>query len=91
MDETDAEARHLVAALLRDLSNMTVIRAMDRLVTYPSSRLELEQTMQDLDLVKQFVLDACPNDLKGVARNMFMEHVDQVKRHVSASLQGAQA
>ncbi len=89
--DTESDARHLVAVLLRDLSNMEVIRAMDRLIVLPTSKPELERTMQDLALVKRFVVEACPENLKSVATSMFMEHIEQVKSSLSQSTQGAQA
>ena len=90
MAESDTDPRHLIAVLLRDLSNLPVIRAMDRLVVLPSSRGDLERTMSDLELVKQFVVKACPPDLKEHAVEMFMEHVERVKKNL-ANATGAQA
>lgn len=89
--DTESEARHLVAVLLRDLSNMEVVRAMDRLIVLPSSKPELERTMQDLALVKRFVVEACPENLKGVATDMFMEHVELVKSNLANAAEGTQA
>lgn len=85
MAELNTEALHLVEVALRDLSNIPVIRAMDRLVALPQTQPDLRATMEDLELVKQFVAKAIPDSLREPASQMFTQHVDHVLRHFSGN------
>jgi len=81
MADPTIDELHMVEVALRDLSNIPVIRAMDRLVALPRTQADLRATMDDLELVKQFVAKAIPDSLREPAAQMFTQHVDHVMRH----------
>ncbi len=81
MADPTIDELHMVEVALRDLSNIPVIRAMDRLVALPRTQADLRATMDDLELVKQFVAKAIPDSLREPAAQMFTQHVNHVLRH----------
>ena len=81
MANVEINELHMVEVALRDLSNIPVIRAMDRLNALPRTQSDLRAAMEDLELVKQFVAKAIPDTLREPAAHMFTQHVDYVTRH----------
>ena len=77
-DTTDL---HMVEVALRDLANIDVILATDRLVMLPSTPDEMRAGMADLERVKEFVVNRVPSSLREPAKLMFMEHVEKLKAH----------
>ncbi len=76
---------HLVEVALRDSRNLDVILAMNRLVPMPdpSDKAAVRQTVEDMKQVKDFVESRVPDELYESAVAIFIEHKDELMRHVT--------
>lgn len=79
----------LVEVALRDMRNMDVIKALDRLVLLPSTRKELQRAVADLAAVQRFIRDL-PEQVQAAAKSMFIEHGRQIESHFRAQQHGPQ-
>lgn len=80
----------LVEVALRDLRNMEVIMALDRLVLLPSTPEQLKRAVEDLNTVRSFIHQHLPDQIQTAAKAMFIEHGRLIESHFRA-LQGAPA
>lgn len=75
---------HAIEVVLRDSRNMGVIMALNRLTNPPSTQDELHRTIRDMGIVRDFIKDNVPDELKAPATAMFSEHAQHVNRHFRA-------
>ncbi|MBB3923894.1 MULTISPECIES: hypothetical protein [Xanthomonas] len=75
--------RHLVEVALRDSRNIDVIMSMDRLVLLPAGLPEMKSAMQDMERVKDFAAGRVPVGLRDHAKEIFMEHANRLRDHLS--------
>lgn len=78
----------LVEVALRDMRNMDVIKALDRLVLLPTTRHELQRALADLAAVQRFIREL-PEQVQVAAKSMFIEHGRLIESHFRAQ-QGPQ-
>lgn len=76
---------HAIEVVLRDSRNMGVIMALNRLTIEPRTQDELHRTIRDMDVVRTFIQDNVPDELKGPATTMFAEHAKKVHRYFKAA------
>lgn len=74
----------MVEVALRDSRNLDVILAMNRLVPLPDpgDKASVRQTVEDMKQVKEFVESRIPDALYESAVAIFIEHKDELMRHV---------
>ncbi|TAL63653.1 MAG: hypothetical protein EPN79_15985 [Burkholderiaceae bacterium] len=77
----------LVEVALRDMRNLEVIKALDRLVLLPSTKEQLRASLADLNTVQAFI-QHLPDQIQHAARAMFIEHGRLIESHFRAQ-QGA--
>ncbi|MDR8877262.1 hypothetical protein [Burkholderia multivorans] len=75
---------HLLESAIRDSRHIDVIMALDRLVVMPVTEQELNQTMNDLSVIRKFINEKLPTDLRDVGRAVFVEHAKAVEAHYLA-------
>ncbi|CAJ4323311.1 Uncharacterised protein [Burkholderia pseudomallei] len=75
---------HLLESAIRDSRHIEVIMALDRLVVMPVTEQELHQTMNDLSVIRTFINEKLPTDLRDVGRAVFVEHAKAVEAHYLA-------
>lgn len=75
---------HLLESAIRDSRHIEVIMALDRLVVMPVTEQELHQTMNDLSVIRTFINERLPTDLRDVGRAVFVEHAKAVEAHYLA-------
>ncbi|MGH8156556.1 MAG: hypothetical protein ACREPQ_00420 [Rhodanobacter sp.] len=80
----------LVEVALRDLRNMDVIMALDRLVLLPGTAEQLKRAVEDLNTVRSFINLHLPEQIQNAAKTMFIEHGRLIESHFRAR-QGAPA
>ncbi len=76
----DAELLQIEVAL-RDSRHTEVIMALDRLVLFPHTREEMQQSMEDLKKVKSFINNHLPIEFHHAAQAVFVEHGKAMKEH----------
>lgn len=80
---------HAIEVVLRDARNMGVIMALNRLTIEPATQDELHRTIRDMDVVRNFIQENVPDELKAAATAMFAEHAQKVHRcFLGASARG---
>lgn len=77
----------LVEVALRDMRNMDVIKALDRLVLLPTTREQLQRALADLSAVQRFIKEL-PEQVQVAAKSMFIDHGRLIESHFRAH-QGA--
>lgn len=75
---------HRIEVYLRDARHMDILMALDRLLILPETDEALQNAMSDLDLVKKFISQRLPDDLKGLAKDIFIEHARIIESHFRA-------
>jgi hypothetical protein len=74
----------LIEIALRDMKNMEVVMAMDRLFCLPKRTEQLPEIMQDLEIVKIFMARKLPDSLRKTATAMFVEHGNKIAECLKA-------
>jgi hypothetical protein len=80
----------MVEVALRNLRNMEVIMALDRLMLLPTTREQLKRAMDDLKMVQSFITLHLPNQIQEAAKSMFIEHARRIESHFRAHTAAAQ-
>ena len=79
------DAEFLIQVALRDVRLLPLIMAIDRLVILPTTKLELERAMKDLNAVREFFEGrTLPDELRASATAIFVDHAREMARQYRA-------